>query len=96
MLALEDDFNRLNQEKQQVEQDYKQRVNANLQMLQQLRVEIDEQSALYDQRRHENCDLNVDLDRQNQAIIERQAEFKRLRHELKQTNDLNQLLESQK
>ena len=96
MLALESDFNRLNADKRQAEEEYRQRVEANIRMIQSLREEIDDQSALYDQRRQENCDLSIDLDRQQVAISERQAEVKRLKHELKQSCEFDALLVGQK
>jgi hypothetical protein len=42
MLALESEFNRLNADKRQAEDEYRQRVEANIRVIQSLRVEIDD------------------------------------------------------
>jgi len=40
-----------------------------------LRAEIDEQKSIYDERRQQNCDLNVELDRQRAIVSERNNEI---------------------
>lgn len=52
MIALEQAFNRLNEEKRAIEEEYSERVDANIRLIQTLRAEIDEQAMIYDERRH--------------------------------------------
>jgi len=67
-MALEHAFGRLNEEKRQMEEDYKQRIDTNVRFIQTLRAEVDEQKSIHDERRHINCDLNCELDRQRAVI----------------------------
>ena len=57
-----------------MEDDYRLRVDTNVRLVQTLRAEVDEQSMIYDERRHQNCDLSLELDQHRQAINERNAE----------------------
>ena len=75
MLALEQSFSRLNEEKRLMEEEYTERVDTNIRLIQTLRAEIDEQVMIHDERRHQNCDLTVELDRQKSAITERSNEI---------------------
>jgi hypothetical protein len=68
MLALEQAFSRLNEEKRLMEEEYTERVDSNIRLIQTLRAEIDEQVMVHDERRHQNCDLQVELDRQKNTI----------------------------
>jgi len=52
MLALEQAFSRLNEEKRLMEEEYSERVDTNIRMIQTLRAEIDEQVMVHDERRH--------------------------------------------
>ena len=61
-MALEQTFSRLNEEKRLMEDDYRLRVDTNVRLVQTLRAEVDEQSMIYDERRHQNCDLSLELD----------------------------------
>jgi hypothetical protein len=85
MLALEQAFSRLNEEKRLMEEEYSERVDTNIRLIQTLRAEIDEQVMVHDERRHQNCDLHVELDRQKQTIQERNSEIQRLKHDLSST-----------
>jgi hypothetical protein len=51
-MALEQTFSRLNEEKRIMEDDYRLRVDTNVRLVQTLRAEVDEQSMIYDERRH--------------------------------------------
>jgi len=82
MLGLEQAFSRLNEEKRLMEEEYSERVDTNIRLIQTLRAEIDEQVMVHDERRHQNCDLQVELDRQKQTIQERNSEIQRLKHDL--------------
>lgn len=85
MLALEQSFSRLNEEKRLMEDEYSERVDSNIRLIQTLRAEVDEQVMVHDERRHQNCDLSVELDRQRGTVSERNTEIQRLKHELNQT-----------
>lgn len=89
MLALEQAFSRLNEEKRLMEEEYTERVDSNIRLIQTLRAEIDEQVMVHDERRHQNCDLQVELDKQKNTIQERNSEIQRLKHELAQTVQTN-------
>ena len=89
MQALEQSFSRLNEEKRLMEEDYRLRVDTNVRLVQTLRAEVDEQAMIYDERRHQNCDLSSELDQHRVAIYERNAEVQRLKHELQFTVDQN-------
>jgi hypothetical protein len=45
-----------------MEEDYRLRVDTNVRLVQTLRAEVDEQAMIFDERRHQNCDLSADLD----------------------------------
>jgi hypothetical protein len=51
-MALEQTFSRLNEEKRIMEDDYRLRVDTNVRLVQTLRAEVDEQSMIFDERRH--------------------------------------------
>jgi len=57
-----------------MEEDYRLRVDTNVRLVQTLRAEVDEQAMIFDERRHQNCDLSADLDLHRNAIHERNAE----------------------
>jgi hypothetical protein len=82
MLALEQTFSRLNEEKRNMEEDYRLRVNSNIRLVQTLRAEIDEQTMIFEERRNQNCDLSVELDKNRATINEKSGEISRLKHEL--------------
>ena len=52
VMALDQTFSRLNEEKRIMEDDYRLRVDTNVRLVQTLRAEVDEQSMIYDERRH--------------------------------------------
>ncbi len=52
VMALEQTFSRLNEEKRLMEDDYRLRVDTNVRLVQTLRAEVDEQAMIYDERRH--------------------------------------------
>ena len=65
-----------------MEDDYKQRIDTNVRFIQTLRAEVDEQKSIHDERRHVNCDLNCELDRQRSIIQDRTLESSKLKHEV--------------
>jgi predicted nuclease with TOPRIM domain len=81
LLNLEQNFSRLNEEKRRMDEDYKSRVDGNIRFIQTLRADVDEQRALYNDRRKQNAELNAELDRQRSIIADRNADIQRLNHE---------------
>lgn len=96
LLNLEQNFSRLNEEKRRMDEDYKSRVDGNIRFIQTLRADVDEQRALYNDRRKQNAELNAELDRQRSIIADRNADIQRLNHEFSIQSDRNQSLASQK
>jgi hypothetical protein len=43
-------------------------VENNQLFVQTLRLEIENERSLYDERRHQNCDLNVEIDKNRSGI----------------------------
>lgn len=64
-----------------MDEDYKCRVDGNIRFIQTLRADVDEQRALYNERRKQNAELNSELDRQRNIIADRNAEVQQLNHE---------------
>ena len=62
LLALEQNFNRVTDEKRRMEDDYKSRVEVNINMISTLRQEIDDQKSLLIDRKKQNADLYTELD----------------------------------
>lgn len=58
-----------------MEDEYTERVDSNIRLIQTLRAEIDEQVMIHDERRHQNCDLATELDKQRATINERNQEI---------------------
>ena len=96
LLALEQNFNRVTDEKRRMEDDYKSRVEVNINMISTLRQEIDDQKSLLIDRKKQNADLYTELDTQKDILNSRHAEIARLRSDLAQHQDLNAQLQSQK
>ena len=62
LLALEQSFNRVTDDKRRMEEDYKSRVEANINMVSSLRQEIDDQKSFLVDRKKQNADLYTELD----------------------------------
>ena len=62
LLNLEQNFNRVTDEKRRMEDDFKSRVEANIGMISTLRQEIDDQRSLLVDRKKQNADLYTELD----------------------------------
>lgn len=82
LLALEQNFNRVTDEKRRMEDDYKSRVEVNINMISTLRQEIDDQKSLLIDRKKQNADLYTELDTQKDILNSRHAEIARLRSDL--------------
>jgi hypothetical protein len=64
LLSLEAHFNRLNDEKRRMDDDYKSRIDSNLLFIANLRNEVDDQKGTLTDRKKQNCDLYIELERQ--------------------------------
>lgn len=72
-----------------MEDDYKSRVEANINMISTLRQEIDDQKNLLVDRKKQNADLYTELDSQKETLNNRHVEISRLKSDLGQHQDLN-------
>ena len=77
-----------------MEDDYKSRVEVNVNMISTLRQEIDDQKNLLIDRKKQNADLYTELDTQKDILNSRHAEIARLRSDLAQHQDLSSQLQS--
>lgn len=82
LLNLEANFNRLNDEKARMDDDYKGRINTNLVFIANLRNEIDDQKTTLTDRKKQNSDLYIELERQKDSLDHRNVEISRLRADL--------------
>jgi DNA repair exonuclease SbcCD ATPase subunit len=89
LLNLEQNFNRVTDEKRRMEDDYKSRVEANINMISTLRQEIDDQKNFLVDRKKQNADLYTELDGQKEILNNRHVEIARLKSDLAQHQDLN-------
>ena len=89
LLALEAQFNHLNDDKRRMDDDYKARIDSNLVFIANLRNEIDDQKALLTDRKKQNSDLYLVLERQKDGLDHRTVEISRLRNDLQQQQELN-------
>ena len=84
LLTLEQNFNRITDEKRRMEDDYKSRVEVNINMISTLRQEIDDQKHRLIDRKKQNADLYTELDAQKCTLNNRHAEIARLKSDLAQ------------
>jgi len=96
LLSLESQFNRLNDEKRRMDDDYKARIDSNLVFIANLRNEIDDQKSVLTDRKKQNSDLYLELERQKDLQDQRSVEISRLRADLHSQQDLHASLQSQK
>lgn len=89
MLSLEQNFNRLNDEKRRMDDDYKGRIEANLVFVANLRNEIDDQKGLLTDKKKQNSDLYIELERQKENLDNLNVNISRLRGDLTSGQDLN-------
>ena len=76
-----------------MEDDYKQRVEANIGMISTLRQEIDDQRGLLVDRKKQNADLFTELDRQKGTLNDNHVKINELKNDLQSHKDLNSQLE---
>ena len=79
-----------------MEDDYRSRVDVNINMIQTLRQEIDDQKNFLVDRKKQNADLYTELDAQKDTLNSRHLEISRLKSDLAQHQDLNNQLQAQK
>lgn len=96
LLNLESNFNHLNEEKRRMDDDYKSRIESNLVFVANLRNEIDDQKHILTDRKKQNSDLYIELERQKDNLDHRSVEISRLRGDLTSQSDLNASLQAQK
>ncbi len=96
LLQLESNFARLNEDKRRIDDDYKGRIEGNLTFISSLRNEIDDNKTILTDRKKQNSDLYLELERQKDALDHRSVEIARLRADLHAQQDLNASLQNQK
>ena len=89
LLSLEQNFNRLNDEKRRMDDDYKGRIEANLVFVANLRNEIDDQKGMLTDKKKQNSDLYIELERQKENLDNLNVNISRLRGDLTSGQDLN-------
>ena len=65
-----------------MEDDYKSRVEVNINMVSTLRQEIDDQKSFLVDRKKQNADLYTELDSQKEVLNSRHVEISRLKSDL--------------
>ena len=79
-----------------MDDDYKTRIESNLVFIANLRNEIDDQKGTLTDRKKQNSDLYVELERQKDNLEHRNVDISRLRGDLTSQTDLNSSLQTQK
>ena len=82
LLSLENNFARLNEDKRRMDDDYKARIDTNLSLIANLRNEIDDKKAVLTDRKKQNSELYLELERQKDTLDQRSVEIARLRADL--------------
>ena len=65
---MENNFNRLNDEKRRMDDDYKGRIDTNLTFVSSLRNEVDDLKATLTDKKKQNSDLYIELERQKDTL----------------------------
>jgi hypothetical protein len=71
-----------------MDDDYKARLEANLVFIANLRNEIDDNKALLGDRRKQNSDFYIELERSKESLDSRSLDISRLRADLQSQQDL--------
>ena len=90
LLNLENNFNRLNDEKRRMDDDCKARIDTNLAFVSSIRNEIDDLKTTLAEKKKQNGDLYIENERQKDILDQRAVEISRLRGDLASHQDLNQ------
>lgn len=96
LLHLENNFAQLNDQKRRLDEDNRSRIESNLTFIASLRNEIDDNKAVLTDRKKQNSDLYLELEKQKDCLDNRQVEIARLRADLHAQQDLNASLLNQK
>lgn len=96
LLHLENNFAQLNDQKRRLDEDNRSRIESNLTFIASLRNEIDDNKAVLTDRKKQNSDLYLELERQKDCLDNRQVEIARLRADLHAQQDPNGSLVNQK
>lgn len=79
-----------------MEEDYRNRIEGNNDVIDSLRQEVDEQQFLLCDRKKLNADFYTDLDINKDVLMDRNTEVSKLKNELLMLQDVNKQLEKQK
>ena len=77
-----------------MDDDYKARIDSNLVFVANLRNEVDDQKTILTDRKKQNSDLYIELERQKDTLDQRSVEISRLRADLHSQSDLNGSLQN--
>lgn len=72
-----------------MDDDYKSRIESNLVFIANLRNEIDDQKSVLTDRKKQNSDLYIELERQKDNLDHRNVDISRLRGDLTSQQDLH-------
>ena len=86
---MENNFARLNEEKRRIDDDYKGRIEGNINFIATLRNELDDNKTVLTDRKKQNSDLYLELERQKDILDHRSVEIARIRADLHAQQDLN-------
>lgn len=84
LLSLEQHFQRLQEEKRRLDDDYRSRIDSNLVYISSLRAETDDYKSVLTDRKKQNSDLYIDAERNREVLEVRSLELSRVRVELQQ------------
>lgn len=82
LLNLEQNFNKLNEEKRRMDDDYKARIETHLVTISTVRAEIDDGKLALAERNQANAALYQEIDQQKENIGNRNVEISRLKGDL--------------
>ena len=79
-----------------MDDDYKARIEANLTFIANLRNEIDDHKTIVTDRKKQNSDFYIELERSKESLDSRSVEISRLRVDVQSQSDLFASLQSQR
>jgi uncharacterized protein (DUF3084 family) len=94
LLNLEQNFNKLNEDKRRLDDDYKARIETHLVTISTIRAEIDDGKLSLAERNQANAALYSEIDQQKEQISNRNVEISRLKGDLAGQQDLNASLQN--
>jgi hypothetical protein len=84
LLSLEQHFQRLQDEKRRLDEEYRNRIDSNLVYISSLRSETDDYKSILTDRKKQNSDLYIESERNRETLDQRSLELTRVRVELQQ------------